>query len=84
MESIRHFPAAEYTTEEIAHHIRDNKQDRKILPLLRQADLVKFADTVPTPYRKDEDIQTALSYIHETGFVLQPVHSGLGTREGAR
>lgn len=65
MESIRDFPAAECTTEEIAHHIGNNEEDRKILPLLRQADLVKFSDTVPTPSRKDDDIQTALSYIQE-------------------
>ncbi len=69
MESIRHFPAAEYTTEEIAHHIRNNEEDRKILPLLRQADLVKFAETVPTPSRKDEDIQMSRSYVQETAAV---------------
>ena len=65
LESIRHFPAAEYTTEEISHEIR-LEADRKLLPLLRQADLVKFADTVPTPARKDEDIRSAFSYIDET------------------
>ena len=65
LESIRHFPAAEYTTEEISHQIR-KEIDRKLLPLLRQADLVKFADTVPTPARKEEDVRSALSYIDET------------------
>lgn len=84
MESIRHFPAAEYTTEEIAHHIRNNKEDRKILPLLRQADLVKFADIVPTPSRKDEDIQTARSYIRETGFAVASVQGTHETLEDAR
>ncbi|MDB4444126.1 hypothetical protein N9174_02160 [bacterium] len=65
MESLRHFPAAEFTTEEIAHHA-DNEQDRKLLPLLRQADLIKFADVIPTPAGKEEDVKTAISYIQET------------------
>jgi hypothetical protein len=65
MESLRHFPAAEFTTEEIAHHA-DNEQDRKLLPLLRQADLIKFADVIPTPADKEEDVKTAVSYIQET------------------
>jgi hypothetical protein len=70
LESIRHFPAAEYTTEEIAQHIR-SEQDRRLLPLLQRADLVKFADAVPTPARKKEDIQAALAYIRETGPALE-------------
>ena len=65
LEAIRGFPAAEFTTEEITSCI-DNEQDRKLLPLLRQADLVKFADTIPTPARKEEEVNTALAYIHET------------------
>jgi hypothetical protein len=65
LESIRHFPAAEYTTEEISRQIR-LEVDRMLLPLLRQADLVKFADTVPTPARKEEDVRSALSYIDKT------------------
>lgn len=66
LESIRNFPAAEFTTEEIAQHIK-TEQDRKLIPLLQQADLVKFADNVPTLARKEEDIKTALTYIRETG-----------------
>ncbi len=66
LEAIRSFPAAEYTTEEIAQHIR-TEQDRQLLPLLQRADLVKFADAVPTAARKEEDIQSALAYIRETG-----------------
>jgi len=65
IESLRHFPAAEFTTEEIIHHI-NNEQDRKLLPLLQQADLVKFADIIPTPDRKEADVKIALSYIRET------------------
>ena len=47
MESIRYFPAAEMTTEEIVRRVGNNSQDQEILTLLRQADLVKFADAAP-------------------------------------
>jgi hypothetical protein len=66
LEAIRNFPAAEYTTEEIARHL-SAEPDRKLIPLLLQADLVKFADSVPTKARKEEDIKTALAYIRKTG-----------------
>jgi hypothetical protein len=65
LEALRGFPAAEFTTEEITSCIY-HEQDRKLLPLLRQADLVKFADAIPTPARKEEEVKTALTYIHET------------------
>lgn len=65
LESIRGFPAAEYTTEEIARHI-SAEQDRKLIPLLQQADLVKFSDCVPTPARKEADIKATLAYIRES------------------
>jgi hypothetical protein len=70
LESIRNFPAAEYTTEEIARHIR-GQQDRKLIPLLQQADLVKFADTEPTQARKEEDIKAALAYIRQSSAQLE-------------
>ena len=66
MESIRRFPAAEMTTEEIARFIKTDPSDQLILPLLRQADLVKFADSMPAPDRKDQDIMTARTYIQQT------------------
>jgi hypothetical protein len=66
MESVRHFPAAEMTTEEIVQHVRNTSQDQEILPLLRQADLVKFADTIPTPDRKARDIEAVRTYIRQT------------------
>jgi hypothetical protein len=66
LEAIRNFPAAEYTTEEIARHI-SAEPDRQLIPLLQQADLVKFADSVPTRARKEEDIKAALAYIRKTG-----------------
>ena len=66
LESLRGFPAAEYTTQEIALSIH-KPQDRQLLPLLQRADLVKFADLAPTPDRKGDEIKEALSYIRETG-----------------
>lgn len=66
LESIRHFPAAEFTTEEISQHLH-KEEDRTLLPLLRQTDLVKFADFVPTHARKEEDISRAFAYIRATG-----------------
>ncbi len=65
MEAIRHFPAAEMTTEEIVRYIGNRPQDQEILPLLRQADLVKFADTIPTPDCKERDVEIARSYIRQ-------------------
>jgi hypothetical protein len=65
LESLRGFPAAEFTTEEIARYVT-YEPDRKLVPLLREADLVKFADAVPTSARRDEDVESALSYIRET------------------
>jgi hypothetical protein len=75
LESIRGFPAAEFTTEEIASYV-DNDQDRALLPILRQADLVKFADTVPTQAGKEEAVQRALSYIQETSPRPENSYSG--------
>ncbi|MBW2195997.1 MAG: hypothetical protein JRF37_10720 [Deltaproteobacteria bacterium] len=62
--AIRGFAAVEATTEEIA--LRIGEKDRVLLSLLRQADLVKFADLIPPVARKGEDLKTALSYIQET------------------
>ncbi|MFC1876930.1 hypothetical protein ACFL2E_06640 [Thermodesulfobacteriota bacterium] len=73
MESIRCFPAAEMTTEEIAKKIKTDPSDQHILPLLRQADLVKFADLMPAPDRKDQDILMARTYIQQT----RPMTNGL-------
>lgn len=68
--SLRGFPAVELTTEEIARRI-EKEQDRTILALLRQADLVKFADRVPAPAKKEQEIKTALSYIRESSQHLE-------------
>jgi len=66
MESIRHFPAAEMTTEEIAQHTRTNTHDQQLLQVLGQADFVKFANAVPTHDHKAQDIKTARAYIRQT------------------
>ncbi len=71
---IRGFPAVDFTTEEIALRI-NNEQDRLLLPLLREADLVKFADSVPTPARKEEEMKTAFAYIDRTAPVDEAGHS---------
>lgn len=73
MESIRRFPAAEMTTEEIARKIKTDPSDQRILPLLRQADLIKFSDLIPAPDRKDQDILMARTYIQQT----RPMTNGL-------
>ena len=70
LESLKGFPAVEFTTEEIAAYLH-MEQDQKLLPLLREADLVKFADTIPTLAKKDEDVETLLTYIQETASVLE-------------
>ena len=80
LEAIRGFTAAEFTTEEITSCL-DNEQDRKLLPLLRQADLVKFADTIPTPARKEEEVKTALTYINETSPARETDHTTDGSVE---
>lgn len=77
--SLRGFPAVELTTEEIARCI-DREQDRGLLALLRQADLVKFADRVPALARKEEEVKTALSYIQETGPVQEADHETVSSR----
>ena len=81
LEGLRGYPAAEFTTEEIALRI-DNEEDRRLLGLLRHADLVKFADTVPTPARKEEEVKAALDYIRETSMVLESGLSAEGAQRG--
>ncbi|MBW1765520.1 MAG: hypothetical protein JRJ65_00535, partial [Deltaproteobacteria bacterium] len=49
----------------------DREQDREVLPLLRQADLVKFADSIPSTARKEEEVEKAFSYIRETGVFFE-------------
>ena len=79
LESLRGFPAAEFTTEEIATYIV-KEQDRSLIPLLRQADLVKFADTVPTVARKEEAVNAAFSFIRETSPATDKDHMPDGSK----
>ncbi len=81
LESIRAFPAAEYTTEEIARIVR-LEEDLKLLGLLREADLVKFADDRPTAARKGEGVRRALAYIGATSPPAghPPVSGGSGRK----
>ena len=69
LENLRRFPAAEYTTEEIASRIQE-KEDRILLPLLRQSDLAKFADNRPSRAKKEEEVKTLLLYIEKTRAVF--------------
>ena len=80
LESVRAFPAAEYTTEEIARHMR-LEEDLKLLGLLREADLVKFADDLPTAVRKGEGVRRALAYIIATSPSEGPVAVKVGSEE---
>ena len=80
LEAIRGFPAAEYTTEEIARRASD-PADLNLVPLLRGIDLVKFADALPTQARKDETHQAALAYVRETA--PSPGDGDLPLREAA-
>jgi len=75
IESLRGFPAAEYTTQEIAQAVQA-PEDRQILPLLQDADLVKFADAVPTSAQKEDDMAQALAYVRETGSASEPYGGG--------
>ena len=85
LEELRGFPAVEFTTQEIALAMKD-KKDRELLQLLRQADLVKFADFRPTQARKEEDVKKALGYIKDTCESFEKeidIPSKKGTKEGA-
>ena len=65
LEELRGFPAAEFTTQEIVLAMKDRK-DRDLIPLLKQADLVKFADFRPTQAKKEEEVKKVLGYIDDT------------------
>jgi len=82
LEALRGFPAAEYTVEEISRYVQD-EQDRQLLVLLRQADLVKFADAIPTAARKDDELKAALAYVCATAPPPEAQPAG-GARQGRR
>ncbi len=68
MEHLRSFPAAEFTTGEIASVIEHNesREDRDVLHLLRTIDLIKFADMMPDHIQKKEHCQVAVGYVKKT------------------
>jgi hypothetical protein len=63
--AIRGFRAIDLTTEEIAGLVR-NDLDRTMVDLLKQSDLVKFADAVPTKARKEKQVLDAFAFIEKT------------------
>ncbi|MEW5735267.1 MAG: hypothetical protein AB1921_10460 [Thermodesulfobacteriota bacterium] len=65
MGAIRGFPAAEMTTQEIAARTADD-QDRSMLPLLREADMVKFAKKPATRSSMEEHLVKARGYVQAT------------------
>ena len=69
VETIRGFPAAEYTIEEISSAIK-HKEDQAALKLLRQADMVKFADSLAAPAGKTDHMESAVAYIQKTAEIL--------------
>lgn len=62
--STRNFPAAGLTTEEITHYLNNHK-DHKLLILLQQVDLIKFADRIPSQAEKAAHVGIALAYFQE-------------------
>jgi hypothetical protein len=77
--AIRGYPAVELTTEEIAVRLH-REEDRQLVDLLRQLDVVKFADVVPDRMRREEHVGRAYAYIDETA----PADEGLeAARQGA-
>ena len=88
LESLRGFPAAEYTTQEIAVAVQA-PEDREIVSLLQDADLVKFADLQPTEARKSDQVDQALAYVRKTGSLFDADRTdsgdhGKGFRFGGR
>ncbi len=64
---VRHIPALECTTEEMARLVKD--EDRPIIEILKSADLVKFADQPSDSARKQDEVSAFLAYIDVTSIV---------------
>jgi len=65
MGQIRQFPVAELTTEEIAATVKDNL-DIEMVRLMRKADMIKFADFLPTTAEREDHWKNVWSYIKTT------------------
>lgn len=63
--AIRGFPAADLTTQELAGRL-DGNQDRALLPMLREADLVKFAKKPATRAAMEAHLGQARGYVQDT------------------
>jgi len=63
--ALRGFPALESTTEEISVRLGSDR-DLGLIRLLRTADQVKFADFIPLSSQKEEHLDEARRYVHET------------------
>ena len=65
MGSIRDFPAAEMTFEEISA-AASLAEDREILPVLRATDMVKFAEHLPSVKDRAEQVARVRAYVEAT------------------
>jgi len=65
MGQIRGFPVAEMTTEEIASRVKE-KKDIEMVRLMRKADMIKFADFIPTTAERETHSKDVWSYVKET------------------
>lgn len=65
MGQIRDVPVAEMTTEEIALKIKENI-DLEMVRLMRKADMIKFADFIPTTAEREEHWKNVWSYVKTT------------------
>ena len=65
MGAIRQFPAEELTTSEIRSRIQE-REDREILPLLEEADMVKFAKARIAEATRKNHIAMARDYVNKT------------------
>jgi hypothetical protein len=65
MGQIRGFPVAEMTTEEIASKVKENI-DIEMVRLMRKADMIKFADFIPTTAERETHSKSVWSYVKET------------------
>ncbi|MBI4776495.1 MAG: hypothetical protein HY788_20350 [Deltaproteobacteria bacterium] len=73
--SLRGFPALESTTEEISVRLASDR-DLGLIRLLCMADQVKFADLIPLGSQKEEHLDEARRYIHQTMPKPEPQEEG--------
>jgi hypothetical protein len=65
MGHVRNIPVAEMTTEEIASNVKE-KIDIEMVRLMRKADMIKFADFIPTTSEREEHWKNVWSYVKTT------------------